>query len=1125
MHRNKMPRITIYNASFLPPLSFIFFSLLALCPNLHASSGTSNESDALLCLKSQLRDPGGALASWRNDSPAFCEWHGVTCATEQNASRVIALDLESEDISGNIFPCVANLSFLERIHMPNNQLNGHISPVISRLTWLQYLNLSMNSLSGEIPETISSCSRLEAIDLYSNALQGEIPPGLSQCLSLKSIILSNNNLRGSIPQELGLLPNLSALFLPSNYLTGNIPEFLGKSNYLTWVNLQNNSLSGGIPAALFNSTTLSYIDLSQNNLSGSIPPFRQWQASSSVLKYLSLDKNMLSGEIPHSLGNLASLSSLLLSHNNLHGQIPESFSNLTSLQTLNLNYNNLSGTVPPALYNISSLIFLGLGANQLVGRLPADIGNTLTSITNLILEGNKFEGPLPSSLDNATNLQVLDLRSNTFAGVIPSLGSLSKLSYLDLGVNRLEAGDSTFLSSLKNSTQLLELWLDRNHLQGVISAYITNISKSLKVLVLIENKLTGPIPSEIGNFMNLTVLQVDNNLLSGYIPDMLGNLRNLSILTLSCNKLSGEIPQSIGKLDQLTMLNFGGNDLTGLIPSSINGCKHLTTLNLSSNSLYGAIPEELFSISTLSEGLDLSYNQLTGNIPLEIGRLINLNLLNLSNNQLSGEIPTTLGQCLLLDSLHLEKNFLKGSIPNSFISLQGISEMDLSQNNLSGRIPEYFESFTLLRFLNLSFNDLEGAVPGGGVFANASDVFIQGNGKLCATSPILHVPLCRTSAHKRKSTKYIASVVVPLSTMVAVIAACVAVIILKKKRQAKTLTDQSLKQFKNFSYTDLFKATDGFSPNNLVGSGRFGMVYKGQLKFELCAVAIKVFRSDQLGAPSNFLSECEALRNTRHRNLLRVISVCSTFDPIGTEFKALILEYMGHGNLEGWLHPEEYRKSTKGPLSLDSRIKIAVDVAAALDYLHNRCAPPLVHCDLKPSNVLLNDEMVACLGDFGLAKFLSSDSSTSSIAGPRGSVGYIAPEYGMGCKVSIEGDIYSYGIMLLEMITGKRPTDEMFKDGINLRGFVKSSLPLKINEILEPNLTRYLEGEDTDQVMGGIQKCALQLANLGLVCSEMSPKDRPTTEDVYAEILSIKEEFSAKLDTSVVVSLLHHGCV
>nr|XP_034600143.1 MDIS1-interacting receptor like kinase 1-like isoform X4 [Setaria viridis] len=142
MHSNKMPRITIYNASFLPPLSFIFFSLLALCPNLHASSGTFNESDALLCLKSQLRDPGGALASWRNDSPAFCEWHGVTCATKQNASRVIALDLESEDIS-----------------------------VISRLTWLQYLNLSMNSLSGEIPETISSCSRLEAIDLYSNALQ------------------------------------------------------------------------------------------------------------------------------------------------------------------------------------------------------------------------------------------------------------------------------------------------------------------------------------------------------------------------------------------------------------------------------------------------------------------------------------------------------------------------------------------------------------------------------------------------------------------------------------------------------------------------------------------------------------------------------------------------------------------------------------------------------------------------------------------------------------------------------------------------------------------------------------------------------------------------------------------
>ena len=140
--------------------------------------------------------------------------------------------------------------------------------------------------------------------------------------------------------------------------------------------------------------------------------------------------------------------------------------------------------------------------------------------------------------------------------------------------------------------------------------------------------------------------------------------------------------------------------MTGLIPSSLHGCKHLTKLNLSSNNLYGRIPPELFSIYTLSEGLDLSYNQLTEDIPAEIGRLINLNSLRLSNNKLSGEIPSTLGECILLDSLHLEENFLQGSIPNSFISLRGIAEMDLSQNNLSGSIPEFFESLSSLQFLN-----------------------------------------------------------------------------------------------------------------------------------------------------------------------------------------------------------------------------------------------------------------------------------------------------------------------------------------------------------------------------------------------------------------------------------------
>lgn len=964
--------------------------------------------------------------------------------------------------------------------MPNNQLGGQISPMISRLTRLRYLNLSMNSLHGEIPETISSCSHLEIVDLYSNSLEGEIPTGLAQCSSLKQIILSSNNIEGSIPSQFSSLANLSALFINSNKLTGTIPQLLGSTKRLTWVSLRNNSLRGGIPPALFHSTSLSYIDLSYNYLSGSIPSIPQ---ISSPLEYLMLTQNNLSGEIPTSIGNLSSLSMLLIAQNKLQGRIPESISKIAKLQRLDLSYNNLAGIVPAALYTISSLTYLGLGANKFGGQLPTNIGNALPNIKKLILEGNQFEGPIPPSLANASNLQVLNLRSNSFSGVIPSLGSLSMLSYLDLGANRLMAGDWSFLSSLTNCTLLQKLWLDRNILQGIMPTSVTNLSKTLEVLILIDNQLSGSIPLELGKLTSLTVLEMDMNFFSGHIPETLGNLRNLSILGLSRNNLS----------------------------TSLASCKSLVRLNLSSNNFNGSIPAELFSILTLSEALDLSYNQITGHIPLEIGRLNNLNSLNISNNQLSGEIPSSIGQCLVLESLHLEANVLQGSIPGSLINLRGINMMDLSQNNISGTIPQFFTSLSSLQILNISFNDLEGQIPEGGIFANSSIVFIQGNNKLCASSPMLQVPLCATSPSKRK-TGYTVTVVVPLATIVLVTLACVAAIARAKRSQEKRLLNQPFKQFKNFSYEDLFKATGGFPSTSLVGSGGLGFVYRGQILSEPYTIAIKVFRLDQFGAPKNFRAECDALRSIRHRNLIRVISSCSTIDTKGDEFKALILEYMDNGNLDSWLHPKGYNHSPKTALSLGSRITIAVDIAAALEYLHNQCTPPLVHCDLKPSNVLLNDEMVACLSDFGLAKFLYSDSSTtfsdsSSIVGPRGSVGYIAPEYGMGCKISVESDVYSYGVILLEMITGKHPTDEMFKDSMNLHKFVEAALPQKIGDVCDPRLNTYDEFQGENHEMVQEQHFVIQLAQVGLKCSEASPKDRPTMETVYAELVTTKEKY------------------
>lgn len=338
----------------------------------------------------------------------------------------------------------------------------------------------------------------------------------------------------------------------------------------------------------------------------------------------------------------------------------------------------------------------------------------------------------------------------------------------------------------------------------------------------------------------------------------------------------------------------------------------------------------------------------------------------------------------------MDANYLEGGIPGSFMNLRGVVEMDLSQNSLSGEIPSFFESFSSLQLLNLSFNNFQGPVPTTGVFGNSSLVLIQGNKNLCTNSQMLQLQPCIKSTFKRKRSSYVLMVVVPIVTIVLVSLICVIAIVHRKREATKQPINQQSEGWKRFSYHDLYKATGGFSSINLVGEGGCGSVYTGTFLAEPRIAAVKVFRLDQDGASKSFIAECEALKNTRHRNLVRVISMCSTFDPSGNEFKALVLEHMSNGSLESWLHPVPENHGSKRPLNLGLRIRIATDIAAALDYLHNRCMPPLIHCDLKPSNVLLDDDMCARVGDFGLSKFLY-DHPSKSLIGARGSIGYIAP--------------------------------------------------------------------------------------------------------------------------------------
>jgi hypothetical protein len=388
---------------------------------------------------------------------------------------------------------------------------------------------------------------------------------------------------------------------------------------------------------------------------------------------------------------------------------------------------------------------------------------------------------------------------------------------------------------------------------------------------------------------------------------------------------------------------------------------------------------------------------LSGGVPVEVGSLINLNKISISYNRLSGNIPSTLGQCVVLEYLEMESNFIVGSIPRTFANLVSLKMIDISHNNLSGNIPEFFTSLSTLQYLNLSFNNFYGEIPSGGVFHNNSAISIEGNDDLCTNSIAIDgITFCSTWKEKHNSLALVLRIVMPTIVLVILSLICVAIIYWRKRMQVTPHLQEFSQRIKNISYEEIARATDRFSSENIIGSGSFGIVYKGILNCHQDQVAIKVFNLNIYGSDRSFIAECEALRNARHRNLVKIITSCSSVDSTGEDFKALVFQYMPNGNLEMWLHPQATEHGERNILTLNQRIKICLDVAFALDYLHNQCASPLIHCDLKPGNILLDVDMAAYVTDFGLSRFQCTTSnaqleSSKRLAGLRGSIGYIPP--------------------------------------------------------------------------------------------------------------------------------------
>ncbi|KAL3750550.1 hypothetical protein ACJRO7_011537 [Eucalyptus globulus] len=951
----------------------------------------------------------------------------------------------------------------------------------------------------------------------------------------------DNQLIGSILASIGNLSFLQYLYLHGNGFRGRIPPEVGRLYRLKYLNLSYNDIEGELPINLTSCSELLGIDLTGNKLTGKILA----EQKSTLIKLISflVPDNNLTGNFPEWLGNNTSLLEVSISDNHLQGTIPAAVGKMSSLQFLKISGNNFSGTIPPSVYNLTSLSFLDVGNNGLHGEIRPDIGFALPNLEGLYVGRNSFTGKIPVSLPNATRLVELDFANNSFSGTLPlNLANLKGLGRLVLSENELtnlKDDGFSFMTSLTNCSRLRFLDISTNQFKGELPPSVSNFSSELEWLSLGSNQISGKIPSGIERLKGITRLDMSKNVITGVIPENIGRLQALVEINLSRNKISGAIPPSFGNISQLTRLLLQENSLQGNIPSSIGSCQCLETLNLSSNNLTGTIPAEVVTLPLMSISFNLARNLLNGPLPQELGNMSSLVELDVSDNRLSGVIPPTLGKCIMLERLDLGNNLFEGSIPSSLRALKSLQLLDLGRNNLSGQIPKYLQNFIFLQDLNLSFNNLEGEVPYDGLFRNVSAISITGNSRLCGDTKELGLPPCKIHRKKKQSTL---KLVIPLTILCFLLLACFLISLIRRRKSGrKRHSAPSVKEhFPQVSYLQLQQATENFSSSNLIGEGSYGSVFKGILGEERMIVAVKVLNLGRKGAFKSFIAECKALRSVRHRNLIKIITTCSSIDFQGADFKALVYEFMHNGSLDEWLHPKEdqpeVKKSEVRPdmrnLSLVQRLNAALDMALAIDYLHNQCETSIVHGDLKPSNILFDHDMTAHLGDFGLAKFLPSalpdncSPNRSSSTGVKGTVGYVPPEYGMGGKATMPGDVYSFGVLLLEMFTGKRPTDGMFKDGMTLKEYAKIALQGRAEEIVEPSLLQeaqahyshrevvessrahfHVENVESSRATTAKVDCLIALLRLGVLCSLDSPNERIKMKDVVTELSKIRAKF------------------
>ncbi|KAK6127352.1 hypothetical protein DH2020_038895 [Rehmannia glutinosa] len=834
------------------------------------------------------------------------------------------------------------------------------------------------------------------------------------------------------------------------------------------------------PGIFCNNSFVERLDLSSHGLQGNLSLISELKS----LKYLDLSFNNFNGIIPPSFGNLSELEFLDLSFNSFGGTIPVEFSRLRNLRALNVSNNFLIGVIPQEFEGLNNLQELQMFTNRLNGSIPVWVGNNLTSLRVFTAYENELTGFIPDKLGSFTELQLLNLHSNQLEGSIPeSIFSMQKLETLVLTQNRLS---------------------------GYIPRSIGNC-KRLSSIRIGDNGLIGGIPREIGNISSLTYFEANNNNLSGEIVAEFSKCSNLTLLNLASNGFTGTVPLEFGLLSNLQELIVSGNDLFGDIPISILRGKNLNKLDLSSNRFNGTIPESICSTSRL-QFLLLGQNSIRGEIPHEIGNCTKLLELQLGSNYLTGNIPPEIGHIKNLQiALNLSSNHLVGELPEELGRLDKLVSLDVSNNQLGGNIPSALKGMMSLIEVNFSNNRFSGPIPSFVPFQKSPNSSFIGNKGLCGEPLSVSCGNLNDSAsdanyHHRVSYRIILAVI---GSGLAVFASVTVVVLLfmmrerqeKAAKESKTVDEEindspvilagnvfveSLQQAIDFEA--VAKAT--MKESNKLSIGTFSSVYKADMPSGMILSVRKLKSMDKtiLNHQSKMIREVEKLSKLCHDNLMRPIGFVLFEDVV-----LLLHQYFPNGTLAQFLHDSTKKPDYKP--DWPARLAIAIGVAEGLAFLHNVA---IIHLDISSGNVVLDSNLNPLVGEVEISKLLDPSRGTASISAVAGSFGYIPPEYAYTMQVTAPGNVYSYGVVLLEILTTQLPVDEAFGEGIDLVKWVHTA-PARgetPEQILDARLST---------VSFGWRKEMLAALKVALLCTDSTPAKRPKMKNVVEMLKEITQ--------------------